>query len=314
MREVVTHIDAAQWAELMRESRYASWWQSAACWAYLSACRETQPICVGVKRDGALRGVALGYIVGWRGISARAIFNAGPLLATDITHDELQMLLSAVDEAMQRERVIYAEMRNFADYSCWKSGFLEAGWTYKPHYDVWLDVAENQDARIHETQSRKLRRAQDDGQTWRELRYSAENEPLFDAWYNLLSELYRRKVRKPLMQRESLMAAWRGGVPLLVVEKDAQVIGGVLVPHTEDIAYEWYICGPTMVTYAMMQWCLQQGIPHIDMMGAGEPGKVYGVRDFKLQMGGTLHEWGRYLRVYAPWRYRLGEVAIRLRG
>ena len=49
-----------------------------------------------------------------------------------------------------------------------------------------------------------------------------------------------------------------------------------------------------------------------DMMGAGEPGVPYGVRDFKSEFGGELVEHGRFLCVTQPILYKLGVFAVRL--
>lgn len=76
-------------------------------------------------------------------------------------------------------------------------------------------------------------------------------------------------------------------------------------------AYEWYICGQVMSTWAAIDWCRQHGIQCFDTMGAGKPGVPYGVRDFKLQMGGELKEFGRYRCVLKPWLYRLGEWVMK---
>ena len=59
-------------------------------------------------------------------------------------------------------------------------------------------------------------------------------------------------------------------------------------------------------------WCEQNGITRLDAVGAGEPNKEYGVRDFKLRMAGELHEFGRFIRIQAKTRYRLGVWVINL--
>lgn len=93
------------------------------------------------------------------------------------------------------------------------------------------------------------------------------------------------------------------------------IIGGVLLAVEDDLskAYEWYICGQVMSTWAAIDWCRQHGVRCFDTMGAGKPGVPYGVRDFKLQMGGELKEFGRYRCVLKPWLYSLGEWVMRSR-
>ncbi len=332
MIEVVSidKMDVQQWQALQQQSGVASWWQSDQAYAVLRVCPGWRPWGRAVVRDGQLRGVMMGFVTGsryrlLRRWTCRTIINAGPLLAEDITDDELEALLRGVTAGT---RSVYVETRNFADYSRWHSVFEVCGWQYQPHYDVTMDCSSCWWERIREPKQRKIRQSLEAGVTYRE----AQTQEEFCSWYALLERLYRHKVHRPLLSRETLMQAWRSGVTLLLVEapsdspkptsgsskptsgsslKGREIVGGVMIPHNEHQAYEWYICGPTMVTYAMMDWCSQHAIAHLDLMGAGEPGVPYGVRDFKLQMGGDLHEWGRWVYVAKPWIYRLGKWVIK---
>jgi len=90
----------------------------------------------------------------------------------------------------------------------------------------------------------------------------------------------------------------------------------------EGTVYEWFECGlnaeykeqypSVMATWAGMEWAHAHGCARYDMMGAGEPGVPYGVRDFKSEFGGEMVEHGRYLCVLKPWLYQLGTIGVRL--
>ncbi len=45
-------------------------------------------------------------------------------------------------------------------------------------------------------------------------------------------------------------------------------------------------------------------------MGAGKSGTDYGVRDYKLQFGGHLVEYGRFIRIERPSLYRIGKMGL----
>ena len=45
-------------------------------------------------------------------------------------------------------------------------------------------------------------------------------------------------------------------------------------------------------------------------MGAGNPNKNYGVRDFKSRFGGQLVEYGRFMYIADNMLYRLGKTII----
>jgi hypothetical protein len=223
---------------------------------------------------------------------------------------DLSNLLGEVRAVCMNKHCVYVEIRNFDDYAAFKETFSRAGFTYNPHYDVHLHIASQDEmvARMHESKQRALKRALAEGQTWRE----AATEDDIRAFYALLKSLYRKKVKRPLPSQDFFLQAWRQGVTVLVTEQNRSITGGVLMPvmREKNVAYEWYICGGVMSTWAMMEWGSMHGISMIDMMGAGEPDVSYGVRDFKLQMGGTLHEFGRFLWINNNLKYRLGKLVI----
>ena len=67
-----------------------------------------------------------------------------------------------------------------------------------------------------------------------------------------------------------------------------------------------------MATWAGIQYAKEHGCMRYDMMGAGEPGVPYGVRDFKAEFGGELVEHGRFLCVCKPWLYKIGKQGVKI--
>lgn len=255
-------------------------------------------------------------IYGW-GPSKRMIVQGG----YDTSVEPLELVWQA-----RKAGCVYVEIRCFEDYSAYRTALEAAGFVYEPHYDVHIDPAKD----VPEPKMRQIRAAMAEGQSWREVEISpspaAQGEKTADArgtwekdiedWYACLKKLYRTKVKRPIPSldwfREMIVVK---GCKLLVVETQGMIIGGVLLAVEDDLskAYEWYICGQVMSTWAAIDWCRQHGVRCFDTMGAGKPGVPYGVRDFKLQMDGILHEFGRYRCVLKPWLYRLGEWVIRSR-
>ena len=86
--------------------------------------------------------------------------------------------------------------------------------------------------------------------------------------------------------------------------------------------YEWYVCGldeeykeqypSVMATYAAIEYAKQNGIPMFDFMGAGVPDQPYGVRDFKMEFGGEVVEYGRYLYIRKPLLYKIGKWGVKI--
>ena len=142
-------------------------------------------------------------------------------------------------------------------------------------------------------------------------------------WYGILRELYRTKVKTPLLPVEFFVQAYKQGVGhFLLIRHEGKIIGGSMVVKSSDAVYEWYECGmnaaykeqypSVMATWAGMQYAHEQGCARYDMMGAGVPGVPYGVRDFKSEFGGTLVEHGRWLYVAKPWLYAIGKARVEM--
>lgn len=250
-----------------------------------------------------------------RGPTRRWIVQGGPAIPDDASSPSVTSQMQTLIRAARRAHCTYIELRCFADYSRYHQAILDAGFTFVPHYDITiapLAPSSSQDSLpdwIHESKRRQIRHAIEEGQTWRETQQTDD----IRAWYSCLRALYRTKVRRPIPPLHFFLdMVQHHGCHLLVVELHQHIIGGVLLPADANTAYEWYLCGQVMSTWAAIEWCRQHHISTFDTMGAGEPGIPYGVRDFKLQMGGTLHNYGRYRYILRPTLYRLGECAIRL--
>ena len=209
------------------------------------------------------------------------------------------------------------ETRNFHDYSKWKSVFEANGFTYQPHYDIHVHCSAQH--RISERRQRELKRAIKNGATVAE----AQSEQEIRDWYQILHRLYREKVRTPLFSEDFFLQFYRNGVgKYLLVKHEGKVIGGMMCPVLDSRAiYEWYVCGldeeykdlsPSVVaTHAAIEYAKKNGLPLFDFMGAGEPEIPYGVRDFKMEFGGELREYGRFLCIRKPLLYWIGKIGVK---
>ena len=397
----IEHIDRQAWLQLVRESPTATWFQTPEAYDfYASLPQMMTPFVIAVTRQSSenpplsnsplsaasplseaspltnpplIKGLVLGYVTRDHNplkqfFSRRAIIYGGPLLADDITDDELKELLYSLSAASPLKdppledsplsaasplknppledsplsaasplknppledsplsaasplknspledppltSPIYVETRNFADFSRWRHVFEQCGFRYQPHYDMFIDCSDRDAmlARIHESKLRQIRKAQNEGVEIVEATSGHE----VAEFYSLLKTLYQKKVRKPLFNEEffTTFVAQKRGV-LLLAKRDDKVIGGMLCPILSGKAlYEWYVVGPAIVTWAAMNYANNHHLPLFDLMGAGEPDVPYGVRDFKLQFGGELHEFGRFTNVNSLILYRIGKAVI----
>ena len=241
-------------------------------------------------------------------------------MAANCAKEDIAILLSCIRKDLE-QKSIYIETRNFNDFSPWKEAFETAGFTYQPHLNFHFDCSDR-DAMwtgLSETRKRQIHKAQKNGVVIEE----AQTEQEVVDWYAILLDLYRRKVKTPLFPLSFFLAFFRQkrGIYLLI-KIEGKVIGGIMCPIKEEqCIYEWFVCGmdtqyktlspSVMATWAAMEYAHTHQLPRFDIMGAGEPGVPYGVRDFKAEFGGKLVEHGRFIHICKPSLYRLGTCVVK---
>ena len=332
-------IDRAEWSALVNASATGTWFQTPEVFDFFNAQKKLfKPFAIAIEKSESrvesresreLRGVCVGYVTVEKSafkqfLTRRAIIIGGPCWANDATNEEVSLLLSTLRKQLSigANAPIYIECRNFNDYSRWKDAFASAGFDYMSHLNFHVDCR-NKEAmweRLSENRHRQVRKAQ---ATVECLTNEGLNELEVREWYEILRELYRTKVKTPLWPVEFFLEAYRQGVgKFLLVKHAGKVIGGSMVVTDGKAVYEWFECGlnadykeqypSVMATWAGMQYAQETGCARYDMMGAGEPGVPYGVRDFKSEFGGELVEHGRFLCVNKPMLYLMGKFGVKL--
>ena len=320
MAHILTYdlIDRQQWSELVRTSETGTWFQSPEAYDFFASLPELmEPFVYGVERAEKLCAVCVGYVTKERNpikqfFTRRAIIIGGVAVAVNGAKEDVVILLNYVRKEL-KPKSIYIETRNFNDFSPWKEAFEAAGFVYKPHLNFHVDPATNNLSDNRKRQLKKSDAVVSEGVSELEIR----------EWYEVLSELYRTKVKTPLWPIDFFLEAYRQGIAkFLLVKHEGRIIGGSMVVADERTVYEWFECGlnaeckdqypSVMETWGGIQLAHQSGCTRYDMMGAGEPGVPYGVRDFKAEFGGQMVEHRRFLCVCKPMLYRLGVCVVKI--
>lgn len=320
MAHILTYdlIDRQQWSELVRTSETGTWFQSPEAYDFFASLPELmEPFVYGVERAEKLCAVCVGYVTKEPNpikqfFTRRAIIIGGVVVAANCAKEDIVILLNYVRKEL-KPKSIYIETRNFNDFSPWKEAFETAGFVYKPHLNFHVDPATNNLSDNRKRQLKKSDAVVSEGVSELEIR----------EWYEVLSELYRTKVKTPLWPIDFFLEAYRQGIAkFLLVKHEGRIIGGSMVVADERTVYEWFECGlnaeckdqyPSVIaTWGGIQLAHQSGCTRYDMMGAGEPGVPYGVRDFKAEFGGQMVEHGRFLYVCKPMLYRLGVCVVKI--
>ena len=320
-------IDRLAWDDLTKTSSVSTWFQTPEAYAFFDNLSVLEAFVLGIESEGRLKGLAVGYVQKDGGklkqyFSRMAIVNGGPLLADDITEEELSFLLNALKSRLKR-RAIYIETRNYNDYSPWRHVFEKCGFAYEPHYDIWVDTTDMNVVNDHLGKSRKrdIRVSLRDGATL----VTRPTIGQIKDYYLILSDLYKNKVKTPLFPLEFFEKLHQlPSAAFLLVEFGGQIVGGTVCVGLQGKAlYEMYACGrdgihknifpSELATFAGLQYAVEHGLPRFDMMGAGKPGDGgYGVRDFKLKFGGGLVELGRNICICRQLLYGIGKLGIKI--
>lgn len=319
-------IRDSDWDALVNESAVATWFQTREAFNFFANLSFFEPFVVAVENSGRLKGLAMGYVQKDGGklkqfFSRRAIIFGGPLLAEDVTSEELKALLLSLKRCL-RKKAIYVEMRNFNDYSRWRMVFENCGFGYKAHYNVQVDTSllEVVNGKLDRNRRRNIKKAVENGLV-------IDNDPTSEEltrFYVMLDELYRTKVKSPLYPYEFFVRLKEMPSSRFFMAKtpDGELIGGLVCVVLKDRAvYAWAACGddqnhkafsPSVMTnYAGICYAAEHGFPRFDFMGAGKPDDGgYGVRDFKLKFGGELVEQGRFVYVCSPLLFNIGKTGM----
>jgi hypothetical protein len=322
----IQEIELDSWDGLLKSSPVATWFQTPEAYRFFNSLSFVEAFALGVKNDGILKGVVVGYVQQDGGrlkqfLSRRAIITGGPLFAEDITDEEVKSLLDALQMRLKR-KAIYIETRNFNDYNRWRTAFDECGFRYEQHYDVIVDTSSIDEVygRLDRNRKRNIKKAIENGIVIDK----NPSETDIKVFYSLLDELYRTKVKTPLFPYEFFEKLRALPASLFCIAKDLEgkVIGGlVCVAQTGNAVYAWFACGDdtqykklspsVMANYAGICHAAENGFAKFDFMGAGKPNDSgYGVRDFKMKFGGELKELGRYIHVCNPLLYNMGRLAV----
>jgi len=322
----------SKWQEFVATHPGSNVFQSPEMYTLFEAAENFTPVLIIAGAEKEIAGVLLAVIIrefsGPFGfLSSRTVVYGGPLLHPDFP-DPDRLLGSMLDELIKRvkNRSVFIQFRNFTDQSKVRNVFTDYGFKFLERLNYLVDTTSETDARkrISTSKLRQVKKGLDSG-----ARIEAPaNETEMKAFYAILYDLYKRKVKKPLPSYSFFynfyLQSCEGklGVVKLVKYGD-KVIGGILSPVFEDqVIYEWYVCGldqvyknqypSVLATWAAIEYAFRNNIKTFDFMGVGIPGKDYGVREFKSKFGGELVNFGRFGRINNPFLYAITEIGFNL--
>lgn len=317
-------IGKVNWEKILNSSDYGSPFQTPEFYSFFNSIPGFLAYAYAVEEQNELKSLCVVTIQKEKGItgffSRRAIIYGGPLIKS-FKEEGLSELLKGISKDL-KGKVIYLETRNFHDYRIHKEIFAKNNWVFEPYlnYHLNCDTENTVINNLNTNRKRQIKKAIKSGV---ELKEASNKEEVIE-FYNILSNLYKDKIKKPLFPLEFFLKFNESNVgKILLVNYNSKIIGGIVCPILKDIAiYELYICGldqefkdqspSVMATYAAIEYGFKNKLKYFDFMGAGKPNEDYGVRDFKAKFGGEQVEHGRCIKINNTLLYYFGKFALNM--
>jgi serine/alanine adding enzyme len=321
-------IDLERWKEFLSENSFASPFQSYEYYKFVNSVPGNSASVFAVEDGGMLQTLVVVTFQKEKGIkgffSRRAIIYGGPLIReSEFGKSSLSFLLKIINSHIKK-RVIYGEIRNFADYEFYRDCYSTSGWKYKAHLNVQISL---KDKTIDEILgAMKYNRRREIGLSYKagaSIKEASSTDEI-RALYAILKNLYQERVKSPLPSFEFFIRLHQSdNGKVFLVKHNEQVIGGSFCIYYPGLSVNTiYYCGlreynrnifPThLAIMGAIEFGLENKLKMIDLMGAGKPEEEYGVRRYKVEFGGELIENGRYFKIYNQPLYRVGILGLNL--
>jgi lipid II:glycine glycyltransferase (peptidoglycan interpeptide bridge formation enzyme) len=254
--------------------------------------------------------------------SRRCIIQGGPLVQND-SESIYASLLNLLNTTIKSD-AIYVEFRNHWQLESKHPIFKKYGYKFKDHLNYIISIESKNAVWLNLSKSKKR-------QINKSLRSGAkivevENMNQLNDFYSIIHHVYSRKIKKPTPAYRIFHEFYKNDSygKVFVIIYQNEVIGGILCPIYQDKIYELYIGGKddklngvypsVLATWAAIEYALKTKMRYFDFLGAGQPDKDYGVREFKSKFGGELVNYGRYQRINNAILYQIGRLGITLLG
>ena len=319
------HIDKVKWQKLLSESSFSSPFQTVEFYDLYNRSENFSAHVFANEQEGDYKALVVVTIQKEKGIkgyfSKRGIIYGGPLLKA-VDNKILERFLSEIKN-YYKKRIIYLEIRNNFDYNEYIKVFEKCGWEYERRLNVQLNVenliVEDVLSKMKYNRRREIKLSYKEGAITR----LAQNENEVELLYDILSELYKDRVKLPLNPLSYFIHLYNNnGGKVFIVEHDGKIIGGAFCFYNNASICTLYYAGlrkyhkkifPThLAIMGVIEFAIKNKLKMVDFMGAGKPGEAYGVRDFKLQFGGDLVEHGRFNNIFNPLMFKIGELGLQV--
>jgi len=323
------NISKKRWREFVYNHPHGNIFQTPEMAEVYKRTKNYEPISLAVIDDtDNIIALLQAVVIREKGIlgplSSRSIIQGGPLFVEgEEGIKALKMLMEYYDRII-RKKAIYTEIRNMWDTSHILNTLSNFGYTYRDHLNFLVDLTKSKEElwnNLSKSRRRFIRRARERGVIVEEI----TGRDLIPIFYELLKHTYRN-AKIPLADISLFNSAFdilapKNLLKLFMARYKDEYIGGIMCLIYKGTIIEWFVTGSRrhsklypsdIVTWYPIEWGSENGFHTFDFLGAGDPKKKYGVREFKKQFGGTMVNFGRYRKIHATLKFWLAERGFKI--
>jgi serine/alanine adding enzyme len=307
-----------EWDRFVAEHPHGSIFHTKCLIKSLAATRNQEPFAyAAVDSQGAICAMLVATrVITIRGIglpfASRSIMHAEPIhLPTPAGRTGLQRLLSFHDQYMSH-RTLFSEIRPIFSTTDQDDTLREAGYTKAGYLNYELELGSSPEALFSSLGAKRRNNIRCAERKGVEVFQVTEPNDLED-FYKLICASYARS-RVPVAEYSMFEATIRclpsQSVRVFTAHYQSKPVAtGCFLGFKERVIC-WYagtlkiagIPAMTSVFWHAMQAFAAEGYKIFDLAGGGWEGEEYGPGKFKSKFGGQETNFGRYRKIYSPWK------------
>lgn len=322
------NIDRKQWSDFVAYHPNGTIFQTPEYYEIHLGIKGFKPYIIAIVDDSeSIVGIMVAIISSvYDGMlsyfTSRGVIAGGPLVKDNDAEITFLLLQAYLND--KRIKVIYSQFRNLFELGNMKQAFDKAEARYEEHLNILIDLTQSEEELWKGVKSRKrnnIRQAQRKGLTVARLTAIEEVEKA----YSILTEVYKR-AKLPLADQALFLNAFRqmhtnGMLRIYGTFHEKELAGTMYILAYNGRFYDWYAgsfrqyyhYNPNdILPWEIFKIAKTEAVSLFDFGGAGKPGVPYGVRDYKIQFGGELVNFGRYELPHNKFIFNAMKIAFKI--
>jgi len=322
-------VDIEDWNYFVTNHPNGNIFQTSYIFRAYELSKNYEPLILAVyDKDNLLVGIQVAVILKeydniLGDLTKRAIIQGGPLVINN--NQEILELLFFEYLKIIRKKAIYSQYRNMWDWGNLKSVFFKYKIIFEDHLDILFDLNKGEEGLLKEmkhTRRHGINKSIKKGIKVNPIDLS--DKETLEKTYGILLNVYNR-IKLPLPEIsffQNVVGELTDKVYALGAFIDNELIAIRIVLSYKGLVYDWYggakdeylnLRPNDILPWDMIKWGISNNYNIFDFGGAGKPDIPYGVRDYKLQFGGNLVNFGRFEIVHKPFLMNIAKIGLQLK-